>query len=244
MNEVIRTMMAHRSIREFQDRPVTDETVRDIVAAAQCASTSNFVQAYTIIRVTDKEKRRALAELAGNQTWVETCPLFLVFCADLHRLDMTCTKRGREIVRGYTEQFIVATVDTALIAQNTMLAAESMGLGGVYIGGIRNDPQTVCDLLHIPDRVYPVFGMCLGYPDDSPEVKPRLPLGVVLKEDEYTGDDEELIGTYDDVTSDYYKRRTSNKRDDSWSQQVSELVSRVSRPHMRAFLQRKGFEMK
>jgi len=245
MNDVIRTMMAHRSIRKFQDRPVMEETVGDTVAAAQCASTSNFVQAYTIIRVTDQEKRRVLAELAGNQTWVEECPLFLVFCADLNRLDRACTKLGKEMVRGYTEQFIVATVDAALIAQNTMLAAESMGLGGVYIGGIRNDPQTVCDLLHIPDGVYPVFGMCLGYPDHDPEVKPRLPLGVVLKEDGYTGDgDEALIGIYDDVTSDYYKRRTSNKKDDSWSQQVSELVSRVSRPHMRAFLRGKGFAMK
>ncbi|NQU04016.1 MAG: oxygen-insensitive NADPH nitroreductase [Syntrophaceae bacterium] len=245
MNEVINTMKGHRSIREFKDLPVKEELVRAILSAAQCASTSNHIQAYTIIRVNNREKRRAIAELAGPQSWVERCPLFLVFCADLHRLDRACKMQGKEMVRGYTEQFIIATVDTALVAQNAMLAAESLGLGGVYIGGIRNDPQKVSDLLRIPDNVYPVFGMCLGYPDDDPEAKPRLPLEVVLKEDEYTTvGDEEIIDTYDDITSDYYKRRSSNKKDDSWTKQVAQMMSQVSRPHMRSFIVNKGFDVK
>lgn len=72
-----------------------------------------------------------------------------------------------DIEKGYTETFILATVDTALVAQNIMIGAESAGLGGVYIGGIRNNPQEVCELLTIPQHVYPVFGMCLSYLKES-----------------------------------------------------------------------------
>ena len=103
-----------------------------------------------------------------------------------------------------------------------MIAAESLGLRGVYIGGIRNNPQRVCDLLRIPDHVYPVFGMCLGYPNDDPQRKPRLPLEVVLKTDCYSdGEDAARIGAYDKICNEYYNRRDGNARDDTWTRQIS-----------------------
>lgn len=245
MNQVIEVMKQHRSIRKFQEKPVDENLIKMILEAAQCASTSNFIQACTIIRVNDPDKRAQIAELAGPQPWVEQCPLFLIFCADLKRSDQACGMCGLEMVKGYTEQFIIATVDAALVAQNTMLAAESLGLGGVYIGGIRNDPQKVCDLLEIPDLVYPVFGMCLGYPDDDPERKPRLPLEIVLKEDRYADpSDDNGLSVYDQTCCEYYGKRGSANRDDNWTQQIGRMMCKEMRPHMKAFLEKKGFEMK
>ncbi len=112
-------------------------------------------------------------------------PVFLVFCADLNRLEAVCRIHDIAAEKGWAEQFVTATVDAALLAQNVLLAAESLGMGGVFIGGIRNDPQTVCELLEIPDQVYPVFGMCLGWPAHDPPPKPRLPADAILFTDRY-----------------------------------------------------------
>lgn len=151
MNQTLELMKAHRSIRKFMDREVDEETLNAIVGAAQCAPTSHFVQAYTVIRVRDRRKRQAIAQLAGPQVWVAQAPVFLVFCADFNRLEVAGSMHDTAVEKGWAEQFVTATVDAALLAQNVILAAESLGLGGVFIGGIRNDPQTVCDLLEIPD---------------------------------------------------------------------------------------------
>jgi nitroreductase len=86
MTPTIDLLKSHRSIRKFTDREVDDATLELIIAAAQCAATSHFVQAYTVIRVKDQEKREAIAQLAGPQVWVARAPVFLVFCADLNRL--------------------------------------------------------------------------------------------------------------------------------------------------------------
>jgi len=242
MNHVIELLQKHRSIRKFQQKAINEEMVRTIIEAAQCASTSNYIQAYTVIQVCDAAVRKEIAELSGPQLWVEQSPLFLVFCADLKRLDRACSIHEKKMEKGYAEQFIIATVDTALVAQNTMIAAESLGLGGVFIGGIRNNPDRVCELLDIPDDVYPVFGMCLGYPADDPETKPRLPVNIVLKKDRYsTEGDEQRLEEYDRTTSEYYNNRSTCSRDDTWTGQMAEMMSKVMRPHMKEYINGKGF---
>jgi nitroreductase len=245
MNLTIETMRSHRSIRKYTDRAVSNEILETILSAAQCAATSSYVQAYTIIRVTASDNRQAIAEICGTQPWIISAPVFLVYCADLNRLDSACRMHGKEMTDGYAEQFVVATVDTALIAQNTLLAAESLGLGGVFIGAIRNDPQKICKLLHIPQNTYPVFGMCLGYPDDDPPRKPRLPLKAILKEERYSvSGDDLLLGAFDAITRDYYQTRDTNLKDETWSGQVAGFMSQVVRPHMKSFIASKGFFVK
>lgn len=243
MNQVIDLLKRHRSIRKFTQKPVSNEKVLAIIEAAGKAATSNFIQAYSVIRVTDKKNRKQIAELAGSQTWVETSPLFFVFCADLKRSKEACLFENKEMASGYTEQLIIATVDVALAAQNAMTAAESLGLGGVYIGGIRNDPDKVCELLKIPHHVYPIFGMCLGYPDEKPEQKPRLPVNVILKEDYYQENHIDLK-RYNKICSDYYQNRSRGTREDTWTRQISGMMSVASRPHMKEFLLKKGFGVK
>ncbi len=243
MNDTIKLLKNHRSIRQFTVEPVGDEVLREIIDAAGWSATSNFVQAYTVIRVRNPQTRQQMAELAGSQTWVENSPVFLVFCADLKRNQAACAYENMEMVSGYTEQFIIATVDVSLAAQNAMIAAESLGLGGVFIGGIRNNPEKVSELLNLPEQVYPVFGMCLGHPAAAPEQKPRLSVDVVLKEESYQEDESELE-QYNETCKTYYQNRSSGSRDETWTHQIATMMSKPMRPHMRAFLEKQGFKFK
>jgi FMN reductase (NADPH) len=242
MNEVIRLLQNHRSIRKFTEQKLSQEQVEAIIRSAQMASTSSNVQAYSIIGVTDSSMKKELARLAGDQKYVEECPLFLVFCADLHRIQVACRMREQEMVYQLMEPFIVATVDAALAAQNAMVAAESMGLGGVYIGGIRNQPAEVSALLRLPKLVYPVFGMCIGYPAQDPILRPRMRMQAVYHENTYDAEKYvQEIEHYDQVTKDYYDRRTNGKMQTTWSEQMAERFSKPVRAHMRAFLEEQGF---
>lgn len=245
MNETINLLKNHKSIRKYKDQPIEAEKLKAIIECAQCASTSSFIQAYTIINVVDMDNRRNIAYLAGDQSYVEQCPLFLVFCADLNRSKTSCEINDKTMAEANTETFILATVDASLAAQNTLIAAESLGLGGVYIGGIRNNPSEICKILNIPSGVYPVFGMCIGYPSVNPDKKERLPRDVIFKTDVYNIDgDATLIKKYDAHITDYYEKRTKGKRVDTWTNQVSGLMSKPQRPHMKDFLDKQGFILK
>ena len=180
--DILNSIANHRSIRSFSDKKVSDEMLLQLVTAAQTAPTSSNVQAYSLIRVKDPEKRQAIATIAGNQKHVVEAPVFLVFCADLYRLKQAGELDGREFNTDYMETFIVSTVDTALVAQNLLVAAELTGLGGVYIGAVRNDMKKVTELLELPPYTYPLFGMCIGYPnlDKYPDKKPRISAESIL----------------------------------------------------------------
>ena len=245
MNPTIELLKGHRSIRQFQNRPIQTDLFQDLIKAGQAAASSNFFQAVTIIRVTDLKKRAKLASLANNQAYVETAAEFLVFCADMNRAASCCDLHGAKANTGFTEQFIIATVDAALVAQNIVVASESAGLGICYIGALRNNPSEVSTVLDLPNDTYPVFGLCLGWPDQDPEVKPRLPIDVVLRENSYgIGEDGLNLGNYDEAVRGYYATRSSNQKSMSWSEQMSGLLSKESRPHMLDFLQTKGFLQK
>lgn len=245
MNPVVELLKSHRSIRKFTERPIEPELFEELVRAGQGAATSSFLQGATIVRVTDRARREKIAQLAGNQPWVASAAAFMIFCADLKRAGNWCREYGKSFEGDFTEHFIIATVDVALMAQSMVCAAESVGLGICYIGGIRNNPGPVSELLELPKGVYPVFGLCLGYPAQDPEIKPRLPLSVILKEDRYSEEgDREAIESYDAAVRDYYAARTGGGHGISWSEQVSVLLSEKSRPHMRGFLAEQGFTFK
>ena len=129
-----------------------------------------------------------------------------------------------------------------MCAQNVAIGAESLGLGICYIGAIRNDPARVSSLLKLPRNVYPVFGMCIGWPDQRPEVKPRLPAQVVFKHNVYSVDGDALaIENYDKTMRSYYSTRSTNQKVQSWSEQMTVLLGREARPHMLQFLKAQGF---
>ena len=245
MHPVIDLLKSHRSIRKFTDQAIAPQLLEELFRAGQAAATSSFLQGATIVRVTNPANRRQLAALAGNQPYVAAAAEFLVFCADLKRAGNYCEAYGKPFAGDYTEHFIIATVDVALMAQSLVTAAEAVGLGICYIGGLRNNPGPVTEMLQLPRGVYPVFGLCLGYPAQNPQPKPRLPLSVVVKQEVYNEvGDQAAISQYDEVVREYYRTRTGGGHGTSWSEQVANLLAEKSRPHMREFLAGQGFTFK
>ncbi|MEM6692720.1 MAG: oxygen-insensitive NADPH nitroreductase [Planctomycetota bacterium] len=242
MNETIETLKSHVSVRKFKSESVSDEMVETIVEAATRASTSSNLQATTVIRVRNDERRQDIAKLAGNQKYVVDCGAFLVWCVDLYRSKMACEMGGGEFCAGMTEHFVIATVDVALAAQNAAIAAESLGLGICYIGGIRNDPAKMTELLALPKQVFPVFGMCIGWPQKKSNPKPRLPTSITLMDDIYNQNQRQPLEEYDQLMESYYKDRGIEDR--TWTSFMSELLGKESRPHMRSFLADQGFDFK
>jgi FMN reductase (NADPH) len=243
-SETIRVMQTHFSVRHYKPEPIPKDHVLEIIKAAQGAASSNFVQACSIILVTDVEKKRQIATLGNNQQHVNECPVFLLFCADMKRLEHAGKKQGVQIQFDTLENFIVTIVDTALMAQNAITAAESLGYGGCYIGGVRNNPGLISDLVRLPDKVFPLFGMCLGVPAERHDVKPRLPIEAVLHENEYREDQyDRLIEQYDKEMNTYYLARSSNNKDSNWSKTMADFLKERRRTHMRDFLASKGFHL-
>jgi nitroreductase len=185
---VIATLLAHRSVRAYTPEAVPAQALDLMVAAAQSASTSSNLQSWSVVAVEDAAAKDRLAVLAGDQRHIRECPLFLVWLADLARLDAVGARRGlpREALNTL-ELLLVGVIDVTLAAQNAAVAAEALGLGLVYIGGMRNRPEDVAQELGLPPRTVAVFGMCVGYPDAArpSSIKPRLPPTAVLHRGRY-----------------------------------------------------------
>ena len=245
MNKVIETILAHRSVRIFEDRPLSREQIETIVSCAQAGSTSSYVQAFSIIGVTDYEKKKQLAEIAGNQMYVADCGHLFVFCADLHRHEVIGEMEKTDVIPSIesTEKFMVSVIDATIAAQNAALAAESMGLGICYIGGIRNDLNAVNEILDIPSRVIPLFGMVVGYPAKINQQKPRLPLEHIYSENGYQQNESEYINQLEDynkTVQEYYIKRTNGKRNDTWTSQVAKTFEKQSRMYMQDYVKNQG----
>jgi nitroreductase len=241
ITETQKLQREHRSVRRFLPRPLQPGQLEELLRCGQAAASSSFIQAYSVIRVTRPEVRARIAAAAGGQPWIEQAAEFLVFCADLRRLDAACRRTGRGELAGQAEHAIAAIVDTALMAQNVLLAAESQGLGGVFIGGVRNAPEVLVEALALPYQVAPLFGMCLGWPDERNPVKPRMPVELVLHQDAYADPPDEVIAEYDGTMAGYYGGRDSKVRLSDWSTAVATALQGKRREHMLGFLQARGF---
>ena len=187
-NETIARLLDHRSVRSYRSDPVPEHLVETLVAAGQSAASSSNLQLWSVVAVTDAAKRQRLAELAGGQKHITQAPLSLLWIADLARAHAVAQEAG-EPAEGfqYLESFTVAALDAALAAQNASVAAESLGLGTVYIGALRNYPEQVAELVELPPHAAVVFGLVVGWPDEArpAAVKPRLPQSVVLHRERY-----------------------------------------------------------
>jgi nitroreductase len=242
-NDTINLLQSHRSIRRYTDQPISSEILQEIVTSAQWAPSSHNVQAYSIIVVDDQKKKKALSEVANSQKYVEVCPVFLVFCADFYRLSLTTEIWNTDFEINQLENVLVASVDTALAAENALIAARSFGLGGVMIGGIRNNPDRVKELLGLPNYTFPIMGICLGYPAQEPWQKPRTPQDIVVHYNQYSAKEEIVIGLmkYEEISADYYTKRTDGVRTEGWTKQIARYLSRPRRPHMKEFINKQGF---
>jgi len=244
MNSTIELLMSHRSVRKYEDKNIEEEKINAIIESAQWSATSGHFQAYSIIQVKDPGKRRIISEVAGNQKWVVKCPLFLVFCANLKRSKDYWEEIDPSVL-GNMEMLLVSTIDASLAAQKAFIAAQSLGLGGVFIGGIRNDIKAVSDLLELPELIIPLFGMCLGYPAEQHLQKPRLPKGLIYKENRYIEDGDDLLMTeYNELIRRYYFERTKEEKKENWSKRCGKAMMAKTREQVGEFLKSKGFALR
>jgi nitroreductase len=229
-NEVIATLLSHRSIRGFLPNVLPKHTLETLVAAAQSASTSSNLQTWSVIAVTDPEKKAALVKIANNQKHSEQCPLFLVWLADVSRNERLGREEGVTLeAMPHFETYLVAAIDAALAAQNATVAAESLGLSMVYIGALRNDPVEVGRLLDLPPGAMGIFGMCVGYalPTVTNEVKPRLPQSAILFRDSYDASGERAArAAYDARIAAFSQRHEMTQ--DTWTNRVIGRMGKIA----------------
>lgn len=249
-NDTLDTLLTHRSVRAFLPTPLAEGTIETLVAAAQSAPTSSNIQAWSVVAVEDPARRARLSLIAGDQRHIVEAPLLLVWVADLARASAVAAERGVELeAAGFTESFLLATIDAALAGQNAVVAAESLGLGTVYIGALRNNPEAVAAELGLPERAYAVFGLVVGHPDLArpAAVKPRLPQQAVLHRERYDADSQrDAIARHDRHIAGF--RAEQRLSPQSWSDLAVDRLRTVAalkgRHVLRDVLSRLGFQLR
>ena len=237
MNETIKTQLNHRSIRQFKPLALTQEEVDLLVDVARHTATSNFRQSYSIISITDETLKEEIAEIA-NQPYIPNAGHLFVFVVDQRHNTLIAEAKGAEpLVQGSPERFIAA--------QNVVVAAESLGMGTVYLGSILNDNAKLSELLKLPKYVYPAVGLAVGWPDQEPQLKPRLPRHVIHMENYYQDLENPLeeLKDYDAEVHEYYDLRDLNNRVDEFTTQIAKTMNKsvANRANTLKDLQKQGF---
>jgi FMN reductase [NAD(P)H] len=191
----LRQLLLRRTHRRFAEQAVPDALVRLLLAAAFSASSKSDFQQASVIWLQDRQHRDRLAALFPDMPWIGAAPVFLVFLGDARRLERIGALRGHAQSNGELEGFFNATIDAALALQTCVLAAETLGLGTCPISVLRNRIDEVATLLELPDAVFPVGGLCLGYPAQDGFISMRLPLDATVHIDSY--DEQRLADSVD-----------------------------------------------
>lgn len=234
MNETIELQHKHRSIRSYKNESVSDEMLQAIIEAGHRAPSSMNAQEISIIVVRDAERKAKIAELAGKQTWIAQAPVFIAIVADYNKTDIGVRKAGQtQIIHESMEGLLVAGIDAGLVLANMMVAARSLGLGIVPIGGIRRSPQGIVDLLELPPLTFPLVGLCLGHIDKDAPLKPRMDVSAFRHDERYDAAHyQESIDSYDATIMEHWKQLG---RSDglTWSQNLGNNLKQVYYPQVR-----------
>jgi nitroreductase len=248
-NAWIRQVLLRRTQRRYSDRPVPEGVVRLILAAAFSASSKSDYQQASVIRVDDRAQRDRLAALVPDMPWIGNAPVFLVFLGDARRLERASR---HPVDNGTLEGFFNATVDTALVLQTATLAAETLGLGTCPISVLRNHIEAVGEILALPDKVFPVAGLCLGYPAQQGFISMRLPPDATVHRERY---DESGVGdavdTYDRRRDARHSLKDRQKSPEifgaaefyGWSEDKARQAMSPEGPGFAAWLRARGFDL-
>ena len=248
---VWRTLAAHRSQRAYRDDPVPRELVDRLCTLALCSPTKSDLQQRDIVVIRDPDLRGRIDALFPEAPWIATAPAFLVFCGNNRRQRQVHEERGRPFVNDHLDAFFNAAVDAGIALASFVLAAESVGLGCCPISAVRNHADTISDWLALPDWVFPVAGLTLGWPSGEGEISQRLPLAVTLHEDRF-GEDElaARIEAYDarrQAAQPYARQRFVADYGEveayGWSEDKARQYSKPERRDFGAFVRAKGFKL-
>lgn len=178
-NPVIKTLVNRKSIRKYTDRMPSDEVIETIVRAGQQAPF-----AYQMGSLLLSRKR------ANNPF---EAPLFFIVCVDAHRHEAVMARRDWELVQNDLSLLLFGIQDAAYMAENMVIAAESLGMGSCFLGGIPYRAEIYAKQYDLPPRVFPLVGLAMGYPAEDPPPRPRYPIEVSLLEGEYPELDDETM---------------------------------------------------
>lgn len=247
MNEMILKQLEHRTIREFQDKKLPQDVFNILLEVGRRTASSTGMQACSILRVTDQQKKQVIAEIC-NQDYIARIPELMIFIVDQYRnTQILKGKNGDPEGSNDMDRFFAAYTDACLTAQNMVNAAEALDLGTVYLGSILNDSERVCELLALPELTFPVLGLGIGYPNQEPGLKPRMDMKLRVFENEYHEFDHymEEIKDYDEVMQNYYDLRDTSRRVDSFSNQVVARMSACTpkRKRMLTVVRKQGFDL-
>ncbi|MEM7226658.1 MAG: nitroreductase family protein [Pseudomonadota bacterium] len=241
------SLAARRSHRRFLDKPVAPALIETLAALAFSAPSKSDLQQRDILLVEDTALRRALDGLVADQPWVAEAPTLLVVLANNRRQRLVHQWRGRPFANDHLDAFFNAAVDGGIALAALVLAAEAIGLGCCPVSAIRNQPEAVSRLLALPDHVFPVAGLALGWPAEPGAIVPRLPLAVTLHKDRYQERDlEARIAAYDT------RRPYETQRDEAafghdpaygWSEDKARQYAKPERVGFGAFIRAKGFDL-
>ncbi|QPS70187.1 NADPH-dependent oxidoreductase [Lactococcus garvieae] len=218
MNETINLMMQHSSVRNFTDEKIPEEVLKTIIDAGRAAPNWKNFQSYSIIVVQSQEQKDAIFAHQPQKA-IKNCAAFLVFVGDLNRAQTAVQMNGGAFQPEGVESLLITSVDAAVAGQNALLAAQSLGYGGVMVGLIRDQSAELSKILELPDYTYPIFAIALGKAARVNPVKPRLPHDAVVFPEKYIHQDEEVIRQYDKLQDDYAGARRLNS---TWSSRMAD----------------------
>lgn len=247
MNETIKTMLEHRTIRKFEALPVPEDLMHTLFEVAMRTATSRATQNASIIRVNDPVKRQRLAEI-GNQAYQAKAPEYLVFIVDCARAAAILQEKEQDpATAGSLDYFREGFTDAVLMCQSVATAAESLGLGTTMLGSILNQPAETIEVLGLPRYTFPALGLVLGYPNQNPELKPRIPQDLRVMTDTYQAPESwtKALADYDQEMHQYYDLRSTNQREDTFTNQIVQKMGEFSYkdPLFTAALVAQGFHL-
>lgn len=251
LDEIARSL-EHRSHRKFAERPVGAALLRLLLACAFSAPSKSDLQQADVVHVADPGRRKAIVDTIPDMPWIMQSPVFLVFCANNRRIRQVGAWRGKAFVNEHLDHFMNAAVDAGLVMMNFIRAAEASGLGTCPISAVRNHPETVSRALELPAGVFPVAGLCVGYPAEAGRITPRLGLEVTVHRDRYDESGlREKIDAYDrrrHAVLPYRRQRRSEQFGEApfygWSEDKARQYTVPERANFGAFIRGHGFSLK
>ena len=248
----LRRMVEHSSHRKWTGQPIEPALLRLLFACALSAPSKSDLQQADIIHVADRAKIKAIADTIPDMQWINNAPVFLVFCGNNRRIRQIGEWRGKPFVNEHLDHFMNAAVDAGIVLATFIRAAEAAGLGTVPISAVRNHPRVTSDILGLPDAVFPVAGLCVGYPLERGYVTARLPLDVTVHTNRFNEDGlREKIDAYDQRRHALFplrKQRHAHLYPDApfngWSEDKARHYSVPERADFGAFIREKKFSLK
>ena len=249
--EELARMAEHRSHRKYSARPVAPEMLRLLLACALSAPSKSDLQQADVVHVTDRPKIKAIADAIPDMPWIANAPVFLVFCGNNRRIRQIGEWRGKPFVNDHLDHFMNAAVDAGLVMMSFIRAAEAVGLGTCPISAVRNRSEEVSRMLGLPDQVFPVAGLCVGYPAEEGRITPRLSLEVTVHTDRYDENGvKEKIEAYDrrrHALLPYRRQRNPERFGKAdfygWSEDKARQYASPDRADFGAYVRGQGFRL-